>query len=84
MTKEQYGRRVLDYVRMQIETGNISEYSPLGIAYGDYKRAARSSGEQPAQATNSAIVSCNGCGRSIENGDLHVHRSDGTWCADCA
>lgn len=53
MTKEQLAKRVIDYVRMDIERGNISEYCPVGIAYTDYARAVkedRSAVPQPPQA----------------------------------
>ena len=31
-----YAKRLADYVRMSIEIGQISEESPLGIAYRDF------------------------------------------------
>jgi hypothetical protein len=43
MTKEDGLRRLLDYVRLEYETGIIKEDSPVGIAWQDYKSAA----EQP-------------------------------------
>ena len=41
MTKEFALQRLLDYLRMECDCGYIAPYSPLGIAWTDYKIAAR-------------------------------------------
>jgi len=41
VTVRELEKRIIDYVRMDLERGNIGEYSPVGIAYRDYERAVK-------------------------------------------
>ena len=51
MKVEEYLKRLLDYIRMQYECGDINENSPIGIAWRDYN-AVLKCGAQPAQSAS--------------------------------
>jgi hypothetical protein len=80
MTKAQLAKRVIDYVRMDIERGNISEYCPVGIAYKDYERAAKEEKESRStglQQRKGKICPACGCSspRSEGGGMYHCRRN---------
>jgi hypothetical protein len=40
--------------------------------------------ENTSTNSESTQLLCSTCRRRIDNADMHVHRSDGSFCAECA